>query len=337
MSRPFARTAAALVLSGLLLPCALVRAAAAGEASEGLEWLMKISRAARSLDYSGIFVYRHGTQLEAVRILHRGSSGGAPRERLVSLNGAPREVIRTEREVICLLPDMNSAVVEYRKARGKHFPLLLPERLPDLRDLYTIQLGGQGRVAGRQAQLVLISPRDEYRYGYRLWADRETGLLLKADLIDHRGRILEQFMFTHLTLGEPIPDSAFMSPADGAGGMRWYREEAVPAPPKAEGKEGEPAWVAERLPPGFRLSLFLTRRGPVHRQPIDHLVYTDGLATVSVFIEKREQGKPFMRGPRHLGAVHAFGRELDGYHVTAVGEVPAATVVMIGSSIKPRE
>jgi sigma-E factor negative regulatory protein RseB len=335
MSAPLVRTAVALLLGGLLWSPGQVRAADEGQ--EAYEWLMKIGRAARTLDYSGAFVYQHGTQLEAVHILHKGRGVGAPRERLVSLNGTPREVIRNEREVICLLPDMNSAVVEYRKARGKHFPLLMPERLPDLGDLYAIRLDGRGRVAGRETQIVLIMPRDEYRYGYRLWADRDTGLLLKAELIDRRGRLLEQFMFTHLAIGESIPDAAFLPPTSGESGMRWYREEAIRPSPPPEGEQREPAWFAERLPEGFRLSMFLTRRGPVHRQPIEHLVYSDGLAAVSVFIEKREGDKPFMHGTRRLGAVHAFGRELGDYHLTAVGEVPAATVVMIGSSMRRRE
>lgn len=326
---PVVRAAVMCLVGSSILASGL---AAADDHTTAHDWLMKISQAARSLDYTGAFVYQHGTQLEAMRIVHKGR-GGAARERLVSLNGAPREIIRNEREVICLLPDVKSAVVEFRKSGGKRFPVLLPERLSDLDAYYAIRLGGSGRVAGREAQIVLISPRDDYRYGYQLWADRETGLLLKADLLDRKGRILEQFMFTHLTIGEPIPDSAFVPQIADPEGLRWYREEDERLEPQAD----EPGWTAMRLPGGFRLSTFMKRREPMRRKPIEHLVYSDGLAAVSVFIEKREEDKPFMLGASRMGAVHAFGRDVAGHQVTAVGEVPAATVVMIGSSMTPRE
>lgn len=329
MSVPAARAALVLLAGGGLLLAGL--AAADDDHAAAHAWLMKMSRAARTLDYTGAFVYQHGTQLEAMHIVHQGR-GGAARERLVSLNGAPREVIRNEREVICLLPDMKSAVVEYRKTGGERFPGLLPERLPDLDEHYAIGLGGSGRVAGREAQIVLIYPRDDYRYGYQLWADRDTGLLLKADLLDRKGRILEQFMFTHLVIGEPIPDSAFVPQIPDQQGLRWYREESGPPPPQT----GEPGWTAERLPAGFRLSTFMMRREPMRHKPVEHLVYSDGLAAVSVFIEKREEDdKPFVLGASRMGAVHAFGRRIGAHQVTAVGEVPAATVTMIGSSMTP--
>ncbi len=333
MSVAAARIVATLLVGGGLLLLLASVAAADDDHAAAHDWLVKMSRSARGLDYTGVFVYQHGTQLEAMRIVHKGR-GGAPRERLVSLNGTPREVIRNQREVICLLPDMKSVVVEYRRSGGKRFPVLLPEeRLADLGEYYVIRLGGSGRVAGREAQIVLIHPRDDYRYGYQLWADRDSGLLLKADLLDRKGRILEQFMFTHLVIGEPIPDTAIEPQISDQEALHWYREEGDRMEPQAD----EPGWTAVRLPGGFRLSTFMKRREPIRRKPIEHLVYSDGLAAVSVFIEKSEENKPFMLGTRRMGAVHAFGRRIGGYQVTAVGEVPAATVVMIGSSMTPNK
>jgi sigma-E factor negative regulatory protein RseB len=292
------------------------------------EWLMKMNHAARTLNYLGTFVYQNNGQLEAMRIIHK-VDGGTTRERLVSLSGAPREIIRTEREVVCYLPDMGSVVVEYRKLDIKYFPGLLPERLQELDENYVIRLGGSGRVAGRPAQIVTIAPRDGYRYGYRLWADRETGLLLKAALLDQEERILEQFMFTHVTIGQPIPASA-LDPDIRDEGLKWYRETAEDGLAHAE-----PNWTATRLPKGFKLTTYLSRREPLRRKPLEHLVYSDGLAAVSVFIERRGEGKLLMRGTTRMGAVHAFGKELDGYQVTAVGEVPAATITLIGGSVAP--
>lgn len=318
------------IRSSFLVSAFLVHGVALAEdAAHG--WLMKMNHAARTLNYLGTFVYQNNGQLEAMRIIHK-VDGATTRERLVSLNGAPREIIRTEREVVCYLPDMGSVVVEHRKLDIKHFPGLLPERLQELDENYVIRLGGSGRVAGRPAQVVTITPRDGYRYGYRLWADRETGLLLKADLLDHEERILEQFMFTHVTIGQPIPASA-LDPDIRNEGLKWYRE----ATAEEDGiTHTEPNWTATRLPKGFKLTTYLLRREPARRKPLEHLVYSDGLAAVSVFIERRGEGKLLVRGTTRMGAVHAFGKELDGYQVTAVGEVPAATITLIGDSVAPR-
>lgn len=295
------------------------------------EWLMKINHAARNLEYEGVFVYQHDAQLEALRIFHKVENKKT-KERLVSLNGAPREIIRDEHEVRCYWPDTNSVMVEYRKAGSKGFPTILPERLQDLDEYYVLQLGGIERITGRAAQLVVIKPADMYRYGYHLWADKDTGLLLKADLVDAKGNILEQFMFTQVSIGTKIP-AASLAPGMAGKGMVWYRENDDHADTTAA-----PGWTATRLPKGFHLSMHIMRHMPMRQQPVEHLVYTDGLAAVSVFIEKQEKGaKPFMLGPSRMGALHAMTGLVNDYQITAVGEVPAETVALIGGSMVPEQ
>ena len=313
----------------LFFPVCLVfsTAALAGDAAH--DWLMKINQAARMLDYEGVFVYQHETQLEAMRIVHKVENGEA-HERLVSLNGAPREIIRNQREVTCYWPDKNSVMVEFRKADKQTFPAILPERIQGLDDYYAIRLGNVERVTGRPAQLVIVKPVDQYRYGYHLWADKETGLLLKADLLDTQGKILEQFMFTHINIGTKIPASA-LAPGVVGKGMVWHKEdEALKATPAKAG------WTAAKLPKGFRLSAHISRHTLMRKRPVEHLVYTDGLAAVSVFVEKRdENSKPFMLGPSRMGAVNALGSRVDDYQITTVGEAPAETIALIGGSVTP--
>jgi sigma-E factor negative regulatory protein RseB len=295
------------------------------------EWLMKINHAARDLEYDGIFVYQHDTQLEAMHIYHKVENKSV-KERLVSLNGAPREIIRDATEVRCYWPDKNSVMVEHRKADAKGFPSILPERMQDLDEYYVLRLGNTERITGRMAQLVIVKPVDQYRYGYHLWADADTGLLLKADLLDTKGAILEQFMFTQINIGIKIPDAA-LAPGMTGKSMVWYREDG-----DTRNVSGKPGWSASRLPKGFRLSAHMTRQLPMRKQPVEHLVYTDGLAAVSVFIEKQEKGvKPFMQGPSRMGAVHAMSAQSGDYQVTTVGEVPAATVAFIGGSVAPAQ
>ncbi len=321
-----------------LFSISLFVSAAAVAADNASEWLIKINRAARNQDYEGVFVYQHDAQLEGMHIFHKMENGLA-KERLVSLNGSPREIIRNNGEVRCYWPDMKSVVVEYRKSDNKSFPAILPERLQGLHKHYTLEVGDTERVANRMAQLVLIKPDDDYRYGYHLWADKETGLLLKADLVDSKGNVLEQFMFTQVNLGSKIRASDLMPGIPGQG-MVWYREENNKVKKKDIQKDvsTQPTWTATRLPKGFKLSVRMTRRIPTRTQPVEHLVYTDGLATVSVFVEKQEKNvKLFMLGPSRMGAVHALGVRVDDYQITTVGEVPAETIALIGGSVAPAQ
>jgi sigma-E factor negative regulatory protein RseB len=293
------------------------------------EWLMKMARASRTLDYEGAFVYRHDSQIETLRIIHKVVDGVA-QERLTSLSGVRREIVRDAREVRCYYPDDNSVVVEQRRADNRKFPSILPEQLQGLDENYVIQLGKQERVAGRVTQQVLIRARDSYRYGYHLWADRDSGLLLRADLVDEKGRLLEQFVFTHVIIGGNIPLSA-LAPETERPGMVWHRDSSEPA----QGTEA--SWAATQLPKGFKLSMQIKRELPLRKKPVEHLVYSDGLAAVSVFIEKQESdAKDMVRGSSRRGAVNVNGTQINGHHVTAVGEVPAATVSLIGGSVARR-
>jgi sigma-E factor negative regulatory protein RseB len=296
-------------------------------ANEAYEWLNRIREAARELNYEGVFVYQNGSRLDSMRIYHRAKNG-AIEERLISLTGPAREVIRTDREVRCYLPDQNSVYVEHRPLNQQGFPSVIPDQLAGLEQNYKIELGKPGRVSEREAQRVLIRPRDDFRYGYQLWADRETGVLLRAEIMDNKGRVLEQFMFTQIQIGVSIPDSALAAQTSGEG-MAWYRDVEVSKPTKQ-------GWRAQRLPKGFQLSSAVMRKLPQRDRPVEQLVYSDGLAAVSVFIEREGDGpitpvRPLPGG----GALNAFGRPIDSHNVIAVGEVPAKTLTMITNSLVP--
>ncbi len=310
----------------LILLLASPGAIAAGDAHA---WLMKMERAARTLNYEGVFVYQQGNVLESMRIVH-SVNDGVVRERLVSMTGATREIVRNENEVQCYLPDENSVFIEHRTAESKTFPAILPERLSDLDKSYGLQMGRRARVAGRDAQSILIKPKDNYRYGYRLWADQVTGLLLKATLLDEQGKTIEQFMFTSIRPGAVIPPTDLQPQQAIKGREGEMQDQTVQT-------NQQPAWKVEELPPGFRLSAFLTRKLAKHNRSMDHLIFSDGLAAVSVFVEKAQEGagSSVSRATRQMGAVHAYAKVVDDHQVTVVGEVPAATVNMIGRSVSP--
>lgn len=296
-------------------------------AAETEAMLARMQRAAQSLDYDGTFVYQHGDRIESFRIVHRGSGAGGVRERLVSLSGVPREIIRNDHEVRCYLPDDKTLLVEPRRPGARNFPSLLPESFAALNAYYRFRSGRGERVAGRQTQVIAIRPRDGYRFGYRLWTDDDTGLPLKAQLIDDEGRTIEQYLFTQIAIGKAIAD------AD----LRSQNPESSPIGQASEAlvTPGEARWTVARLPSGFSLTARTVRRLSALREPAEQLVYSDGLAVVSVFVEPVDQSgaSTALAGPTQMGAVHAFGKVMDGYQITVVGEVPAATVTIIGQSV----
>ncbi|MFL6647356.1 MAG: MucB/RseB C-terminal domain-containing protein [Sulfurifustaceae bacterium] len=299
-------------------------------ANEAQDWLLRVHQSAQRLSYEGTFVYQHGTRLETMRVIHRAKKGVVT-ERLISLTGPAREVIRTDDEVRCYLPDQKSVVVEHRPLDHPGFVAIIPERLNDLAENYAIELGHTARIAGRAAQQLVLRGRDDYRYGYRIWADRETGLLLRADVVDEAGKRLEQFMFTQISIGGHIPDAA-LAPQSGSGDdMVWYRDSEIPpgAPTRS--------WRAANIPKGFKLARTVVRRLPKSDRVVEQLVYSDSLAAVSIFIERMDDHVPpsMMEGPANMGALHALGKTLDGHHVTVVGDVPAKTIAMFGSSLVP--
>lgn len=298
------------------------------QAADPQSLLTRMQQAAGSLNYDGIFVYQHGDQLESLRIIHK-LQDGVMRERLVSLNGVQREILRTGSEVRCYLPDENAVMIEHRRADSRNFPALLPDSLSVIKKNYQIRAGGSGRVAGRSALGAQITPRDAYRYGYRLWADKATGLLLKASLIDEHGEVVEQYMFTQISIGKPIPESDLAAQHLAKGTVSHRTDDMAPATSTRR-------WEATQLPVGYTLSARMHRKLPARRQPVEHLVYSDGLAVVSVFIEPVDDATHgALSGLTHMGAVHAFGKIVEGHQITVLGEAPAMAVDMIGASVAP--
>ena len=318
-------------MSGAVLRRAMVMVvlgvAGLAHAADPQQLLTRMQKAAGDLNYDGIFVYQHGDQLETLRIIHK-MTNGVMRERLVSLNGPPREILRTGDEIRCYLPDENAVMIEHRRADSRNFPALLPDSLAVLKKNYHIQSGGSGRVAGRTALAAQIKPRDAYRYGYVLWADKRTGLLLKASLIDGEGNVIEQYMFTQISIDRAIPDSE-LAPQHPARGVVTRPSDEPPVSTRR--------WEAVKLPPGYTLSAHMRRKLPARTQPVEHLVYSDGLAVVSVFVEPVDDAtQGALSGLTHMGAVHAYGKVVDGHQITVLGETPAMTVDMIGASVASR-
>lgn len=305
----------------------------ADEAVRG--WLDRMSHALNNLDYQGTFIYQHDGQLETLRVVHIVNDEGE-HERLYSLNGTPREVIRTPDSVRCILPEDGSVVLDRQLTRNL-FPALPPTQVGDLESYYRFQLIGMDRVAGLHTRVIGIEPKDRYRYGYRLWLETDTGMLLRSELVDHSGSAIEQVMFTSINLGDPIPMTALNSQVTD------YKVQFGPKPPtpsvqvrerrKVNTSRRNLEWSISDLPPGFHLKSHgletVSQEGLA-----EHMVFTDGLASVSVYVEATEHGgDKAPEGVSNMGAINAFSRKVDKHRVTVVGEVPTLTVRSIAQAV----
>lgn len=312
-----------LVAAALLLAPAGAWAADPAPA-DPVAWLQRIAAAARSLNYTGTFVYQHGNRVETSRIVHYVDAAGNELERLEGMDGPMREVIRSNDEVKCYLPDSRTVRIERRQAR-KSFPALLPEQVASLAGNYDVRLGGQERMAGLDCQVLLLEPRDDKRYRHRMWVDTASGLLVKTVMLDDKGRVVEQFAFTQLAIGGPI-DPEQLKPRL-AGGREWREER------QAEAVAADSGWAIGSQPPGFRKVMEMKRSLPGKDGPVTHIVISDGLVAVSVFIEPMPAGDKFRLGVSSQGAINVFTRPVSDHLVTVLGEAPAATVMQIGNSV----
>ena len=296
---------------------------AQAQAPETLTWLRKIHEATQKLSYSGTFVYQNGARSETSRIV-RYADGGGDIEKVEIMDGVPREIVRTKDTVRCYLPGSKVVKVDRRTERG--FPALLPERIGALTRHYDISLGESRRIAGYDCRAVVLTPKDNLRYGYRLYADQASGMLLRAVTVDTNGEPVEQFTFTELKLGGVTRD--MVKPRHTS--RSWRVEDAEAAPTRL------PGWGLSSELPGFHKVVELKRRLGDSRSA-GQVVYSDGLAAVSVFIESMEgRSDPVRTGLASMGAIHIYTREVANHMVTVVGEAPAASVQRIANAVEYR-
>ena len=316
-----ARMAAALLLLTAAVPVA---------AQEARDWLERMFVAAQSRSYDGTFVHRAGGQMETMRVVHRVENGELS-ERLWSEDEPGREIIRSDRKVTCIFADERSVLVEFS---GSEEGGAVTGRLPQFDEAsvgyYDFIVRGDGRKLGRPVAIVVVRPRDSFRYGYKFWVDKESAMPLKVQMRDNGGRAVEEFQFTRLSLDPSIPDSS-LEPSQSLDGFTWYEQKIDQSEQLAE-----PDWVVGDLPGGFTMTLAERRPLPASPDPVTQLVYSDGLASVSVFVAPVGAMKEPMDGFSRLGAANAYSLRHGDVQVTAVGEVPRKTVRRIAESLAPR-
>lgn len=296
---------------------------------DDLNWLKTMEFAAHQTDYSGTFIYQYGNHVETSRITHIVDQDGE-HGRLEGLDGTRREIIHSNDQIWCYLGDRK---VKLEKRRGgRAFPALLPQQLSLLNENYRVKQTGEGRVAGFHAHAMTLKPRDNLRYNHRLWAHVDSGLLLKAEVLDERGRIVEQYTFTQLTLGGDI-DRKWIEAEKSAAGVPELKQLADATPITAATTDAS-GWQVDALPAGFKKIMEMRRTLRNKNAQLTHIVFSDGLAGISVFIEAVADNPDAALGLSSQGAIHVYTKVSGDNMVTVVGEVPPRTVIQVADSVR---
>lgn len=297
--------------------------------NDPLAWVGRIAVAGQKLNYVGTFTYQSGTRLETSRVVHVRDGGGEA-EKLEILDGSPREVIRNSAgEVRCVLPSQKTVIID--QAGGQRaFPARLVEGWTGLTENYRIRRGELGRVAGLEAQQIILEPKDEYRYTQILWADIQSGLLLKSRLVDEQGETIEQFVFNEVKIGGDV-DRVQLQSRYGSEPVGWQVVNA-----KGNELRGDDvAWGVRGGAPGFRQTSVVRRQLLQGREAVQ-MVFSDGLAAISVFVEPlAASGVKVVTGAFRSGAINIYKRVLGTHQVTALGEAPAKAVQRLAESVEP--
>ena len=296
-------------------------------ATQAKTLLEGIQAAAKQLNYQGVFSQQRDGVVHSFRMTHR-FDGDREEERLEVLDNSPREYLRVNHVVRCLMPEQQVVVNELQ--RQERFPALLMGELAHFSEYYDVLLAPTpGRVAGRQCLVVDIVPKDDYRPHYQLCADAATGLLLKAQLLESDGSVLEQIAFSQVSIGHDIADTELAASWSTDGWQQFNREQKTI-------NFRELGWDYIE-PPGFEPVMQLQRTFRDGRM-VNQMILTDGLASASIFIEPYQQSlsEHQWHGASRSGSINLYGKRVEDFWVVVVGEVPAQTVHSLAQSISRR-
>jgi len=326
-----ARGFASATLIGILW-IAILCSSFNAQATEQDSWqvLQKAAVAARALSYKGIFVCQTGKQIKSVEITHM-YDGKNEFARNVILDGSPREVLSQSGNVVIYNPRNEKIIIEKRRGQNM-FPAVLPMNLDSVKQSYSLRVDDDERVAGRQAQVLVLEPKDGLRYSYRFWIDAEYGLLLKSVMFNNRNEIMESIGFNQVSLMSTVALDWFKPKIDHNKNYVMENEQEVVA------DDGSPVdWEVKVLPAGYRKVDQVMRKVPGKTGTVTHVVFSDGLASVSLFIEhvaKAAKDKPaFKNVLTTTGNTSYYANVNNGHLVTVVGDVPEATVVQIANAV----
>lgn len=308
------------------LPSLISGTHSAGQLQNGKQALKNMVTAMQTLNYQGTVAFLRDGKLEPMRYSH-AVNNGQEQEHLLSLNSPLREVVRETGKVSCLYKATHQLVVDQRPFE-RSFLVNMPTDLAQLDAAYDIEMQGEESVALLPANVVAIKPKDGLRYGRKIWLSQQWALPLKVEVYGLSGEIVEERLFTELQVKDNLPFIA-MPPATNT----------PPAATNATAPQ-QAAFTFSSLPKGFT-EVFFSRQ-PIHvaEQPVDHVLLSDGLASVSIYMEPRNNTPPPVNnsteGVQTIDAINFFSHAQGNYQITVMGEVPPETIRLIADNVRLR-
>lgn len=290
-------------------------------------WLEKMMKAVHEMNYDGNFVYLHGDNIESLRTVHTNINGHEI-ERLFSLNGEAREIVRDNESVTRILPNDKTIATTKRLLNKQSFSGFFVLDLERIEQNYEINLKGRGRIADRTTNIIDFVPRDDLRYGFRLHVDDESALPLQWEMFDQQQQLVSRIMFTSISIGNNVTDSgSLLEQGDSA----VIKKKSAVVHSTGEPGDINSRWSFNNLPRGFVIKHHRQGIPGKKARNIEHYIFSDGISSFSVYIEQTDKVR--LNGNAHLGALNAYGVFVNGHQVTAVGEVPAETLAFISELV----
>lgn len=296
--------------------------AQADEALPGNEaelWLRRMSEASRNLSYEGVFYFQHGDLTQALRVVN-GASSGHKLSMLTSMDGKRREIRCEKGNAVSITPD-GRATRMVKRISSRYFPDLLPVDVSGLGAWYSVKLGDVDRVANLDCQDVQLLPRDQFRWGYVLCAEKNSYLPLRVTMINDAGQPLLKYAFSQVRIGRSSPIQA----------LPKVVMESMDSPMEA----GEEVVTVKQLPPGFSRVAALRRKLPNHAQAVEHMVFSDGLTYISLFVEQAVQPVESVKGESRKGMINLLTRQVGNWRVTVLGDAPWPAVEAVARGLAP--
>lgn len=314
-----------------MIPALAVGIAFAVEAApnDALAWLQRAAKAARQASYEGTYVHTNGERISTVRITHV-MSGSEEHERIEPLDGESHEIVRRNDEMFCRFPDAKTVRLDPR-ITTRFFPGILGTTAEAIATSYEVKLGKTERVLGYECQWIRLDPRDALRFAQRICSEVSTGLILRARTLNQHRLAVEHYSFTDLRIGPQVARTDLKS-VFRARNRQWVTD----GQPRDEVASSDTGWTVGSSPAGFRKVAELKRTLPGRSQPVSQIVLTDGLASLSVFVESNASPDRSAEGASEDGATSFFVKPMGDHVVTVLGEVPLATAQQVGRSVARR-
>jgi sigma-E factor negative regulatory protein RseB len=296
---------------------------------DAMSLLQRAAQASRQVNYEGTYVHTNGERTSTVRVSHV-NAGGDEHERIQPLDGAALEIVRRNDEMFCRFPDAKTVRLDPR-ITARFFPGILGATAESIAASYDLRLGKTERVLGFECQWIRLEPRDSMRYSQRICSEIGTGLILRARTLNEQKIVIEHYSFTDLKLGQQVANNDLKS-IFRARNRQWVTD----GQPRDEVASADSGWAVGSLPAGFRKVSELKRTLPGRKHPVSQIVLTDGLASVSVFVEPNAAPARVAESSSEDGTTTFYVRPMGEHLVTVLGEVPLSTAQQVGRSVARR-